>query len=937
MKRVIKVSMAFLLIIAVMLSCVSCQLRTTLNIDDNFKGERILELQVSKAEANELAEIEGVTDAQSFETLVKEECPEGMDIQSVARNGVGGYTVTFVIEFSSFEDYKSKIASVLGREPNIEYEKKENLFFPGYSLKEDFSSADLLKWASDKLVEKKALESADISDIVHSSTAVKLNLSVAQTSDTTKEKIDVDFVSQWELKHISMTTKILGNELFERSISFCIPENTIKNLTVEKIDEYFKSIAPVGSEFTWERSLNERYYIITFSALKSDLSKKTAAVLNIPVYAITYTKDSQAQNGFTFSYDYSETIDFSSWPINANKTCPVKLTYKTTDGSSLSEVEGWKLSGDMTTLSYESASASKVAIKFKNAATYTPSDINIALTQLGENKFSRSMAISFAETKSDNGANHLKEYLKHDMSEKMTAEVGKNATGNSTLTIKGEGTLKELSEMFSQLLGNDNTISSTEKRAMLIKKQISVVDSTSFLVMLRASEFEGNISYDFVTESGSTKDAYVTDMEGNVLQRLVSDKNTNKTSYKSTSQEFKVEFAIETYDWKVLIFVGAGLLLLIIIIWIISSAVKRKKKKEPKSESEIKSKKEKNVARRMKGASIENNTTANSNSNTIVVEPDYDDGLSQPDDESEGSWLLVNTIRILAVVAALLFFLPFATISISKAIVDKDAWITGFNMLFGGNISLDIFGLTGNIEYSGNLKSMILLLIPVVITLILSIRKWIKPTIAYIFTAVLSVAQLVYLISLPSYLESLTNAMKTNNNVSAITHELGFSYTWSIIIYIVIAAVLLFVIFAEFGRLRRISNSQNYEEGSDESEEILMLHSSSEESFEQDDKVNEIVESAIEAPAEEQAEEASVAIAMPEINGKSDEEYSAEQTAVEVAEPESEAASIEQPTVETEPIQAKKVSPKKIKAHVKPKRKKVVLPSQEEFDEHSGY
>lgn len=279
MKKTVRIFTVFLLVIGVIISCASCNLRTTLNIDDNFKGERYLVLDVSKDEAEAISDDESITDLKSFETLLKSECPEGMEVQSVVRNtATNGYTLTFVIEFNSFEDYKSKVSSVLGREPKIDYKKDENLFYPGYKLKEDFSSGDLLQWAADKLIEKKYLDKADISDITYSSTSIKLNSAVTETSDSEKKTIDVQIVNPQEIKHIAVKTKFLGNNLVNRTISFCIPESTISRLTVEKIDEYFKSIAPTGSECTWDRSVDERYYNINFSALISDLGQKTASV-----------------------------------------------------------------------------------------------------------------------------------------------------------------------------------------------------------------------------------------------------------------------------------------------------------------------------------------------------------------------------------------------------------------------------------------------------------------------------------------------------------------------------------------------------------------------------------------------------------------------------------------------------------------------------------
>lgn len=419
-------------------------------------------------------------------------------------------------------------------------------------------------------------------------------------------------------------------------------------------------------------------------------------------------------------------------------------------------------------------------------------------------------------------------------------------------------------------------------------------------------------------------------------------------SYKAGNQEFKASFAVETYDMMALAVAGGGILLLILIIILISASARKRKKKEPIPEEEVKKNKEKNVARRMAGVTTENKITANS-SNTIVVEQDYDDGLSRPDDESEGSWLLVNTIRILAVAAAVLFFLPFATISINKAIIDKDAWITGLNMLLGDKISLDLFGLTGQIIYAGNLKSLILILIPVVMVLIISIRKWIKPTIAYLFTAVLSVAQLVYLISVPSYIKNLAQVIKTGNKISGIDYEMGFAYTWSVIIYIVISVVLLFVIFAEFGRLRRIAKSDEYEQQQEALEEASVpMLPLSDDTVEPDEEVNEIVENAISEEAEPVSESEPIAlhsetaepeqetvIEMPVQEVQAEEPVTEEPIAVAVPKP------VEEAVVPPQPEQNHTISnPKRVTAHVKPKtkkQKKAILPSQEEFDENSGY
>ena len=133
-------------------------------------------------------------------------------------------------------------------------------------------------------------------------------------------------------------------------------------------------------------------------------------------------------------------------------------------------------------------------------------------------------------------------------------------------------------------------------------------------------------------------------------------------------------------------------------------------------------------------------------------------------------------MRLFSVMAMVLFFLGFATITWTE-IIAKSASISGLNLVGGLNV------LERTLE--GNYLNAILMVIPVVIFGLLSFRHVLPKMISDLVIIGLSALQIWYLIGLPTTLEEQVNAFAAEVS-KRMTMEMGWAYNYSIMIYVLL-------------------------------------------------------------------------------------------------------------------------------------------------------
>lgn len=236
-----------------------------------------------------------------------------------------------------------------------------------------------------------------------------------------------------------------------------------------------------------------------------------------------------------------------------------------------------------------------------------------------------------------------------------------------------------------------------------------------------------------------------------------------------------------------IIFVVIVAIIVIIVFTLLLSFVARKSKARKQVEAEIFRKA--TVERSLSLAVIQNtdgsivplSNQALANRPGAVVDSKRDDGLDEDDDEPETIWLFSTTLKLLSLIAAVLFFFPFVTVSCSNSSGTKS--ISAFSLMVGYE---DMKPVT---------EVALLLVIPLVIFMLLFLWNKLPKFPSAIAIIVASAVSLLMLLNLEAIIDERIVAMmeysNTAGNITAYSMEWAYSYSIIVYILLLIGAVVL--------------------------------------------------------------------------------------------------------------------------------------------------
>lgn len=248
-----------LLLVLLFLSGCGADVSTKLILDSDFSGSRIITCVASKSDVEN--NFEG--GVGGIDAVISQHCPSNLTCTKTEDDS--SYTYTFTMTFSSFEDYKSQVESLLGRSSEITFRQPDSVFASGAALEEDFSSLDLLDWFK-KVVEEEELMSNSSNLWELSDTSVVFDGEEFSTGGT----IEFNHIESNPITSIQVETYI-GQSSCERTVSFLMPERPEGNKQKE-LDAYMDSLVPEGASGEWVRSEDSGSYTfqITWTAASLD-------------------------------------------------------------------------------------------------------------------------------------------------------------------------------------------------------------------------------------------------------------------------------------------------------------------------------------------------------------------------------------------------------------------------------------------------------------------------------------------------------------------------------------------------------------------------------------------------------------------------------------------------------------------------------------------
>lgn len=236
-----------LTIAALILSACGAKIETQLGLESAEKGTRTMQVSFNLKDNKD--KIKGGSEA--LDASVRKHLPEGLEYGGIQSEGDKA-RATFTIPFSSVDEYRNKVASILKAagsktEPTVTILNTEQGLVQGIQVKENFSSKELLDWVPEALVVDGVIESSNKNSVFNSSgseTTVKFGEKEVKNSGGSK--ISAKDVQDRGFRNVILDVKEKDGG-YDVAISF-VAKEIMNTETAAAVDAYLNQVKPEGSE-----------------------------------------------------------------------------------------------------------------------------------------------------------------------------------------------------------------------------------------------------------------------------------------------------------------------------------------------------------------------------------------------------------------------------------------------------------------------------------------------------------------------------------------------------------------------------------------------------------------------------------------------------------------------------------------------------------------
>lgn len=236
-----------LTIAALILSACGAKIETQLGLESAEKGTRTMLVSFNMKDNKD--KIKGGVEA--LDASVRKHLPEGLEYGGIQSEGDKA-RATFTIPFSSVDEYRTKVASILkaagsSTTPQISIVNSDQGLVQGIQVKENFSSKDLLDWLPEALVVDGVIETSNKNSVFNSSsneTTVKFGeREVKNSGGSTISAKDVQDRG-FKAVFLDINEKDGGYSVM---VSFSAKE-IMNSETSSAVDAYLNQVKPEGAE-----------------------------------------------------------------------------------------------------------------------------------------------------------------------------------------------------------------------------------------------------------------------------------------------------------------------------------------------------------------------------------------------------------------------------------------------------------------------------------------------------------------------------------------------------------------------------------------------------------------------------------------------------------------------------------------------------------------
>ena len=770
---------------------------TTLTIhSENFSGSRAMSFS-APINSSQTAEVT---------KMLRESCPAAMTMTDSIDGNSAIYT--FTITFTSIEDYITKVSSVIGRAATVDFAPpSDQLFTGGFTLRENFSTTDLFAWAA-AVAETKKIRMVPKSG--STKTAIILD-GVSYLTDTSPINFKEEFAP---LDNVSIFTDIYGSDDFVRTVYVHVSQKNLDLLGKETLEKEFFALKTeniprnliISAGFMEPDNTHEKtaYVFKSDHCTKDELDKFTNAIFPGSSFSI---EESDAEP-FSVSHKISETISLTGFVCNKDNTTNGDLVYNAMESDTINE--GEKI--------YEIpfTNASTASAELVSHSVYALGAVDISLDVSLIDKVTFGLAVDYQDISTSKSAAELgRSYFAENWTDMdvnvissfaSVSDGDSDAMGSSQLVLTVSGTPEEVSQILASRLGEKNGIQITGRSTFALWGSSDVTQSADITEFCKMSGYTGEVGYSFTSKGGRVKGVQLTSNGGTEYDLLDGETRIGGFHYSGIqSHSFDISYVNQKINFIFLLTVllgGTGLIFLIGAGSRLAIRGTKGKKQAACDEITLAAVTSVALANLPSGqSSISALPSELSSRQVVVLQPRQDDGLDEDGDEPENTWLLSAALKMMSILCFILFFVNFASISIND-------WRTPFskvpllNIFISPEEGLTGYKIAGGAEiYGASMPgwpmAYCLAIAPILILIILSLRRKLPRLAAAIASLAISVSQIFLLMAMPAVLSQHIEIVKQAAKSYVTDPILGMGYNYSMVVYILLTIGTLIMLISE--------------------------------------------------------------------------------------------------------------------------------------------
>ncbi len=498
-KATAKLTLTALLIIAaavVLSGCgeINTQVENLMKITNDFVGERVVTLKLD----GDMAVNKDKSD--QLKTVIKEGCPDNLSYRTEVADG--RYNCVFVLSFTSLEEYKTKVAGIIGRQISVAYGYTDTVLAKGTYYQEDYDGMELVKWLTDDLYQKGY---KDINlDVQSTSNVVKYNNEVLSSKTSV---MNTSTIKGEPVHSVTVSTVNHKNSVYDRSMVLSVPKSTYDKLG-ESLKTLMTSRTNSDGKGSWSENNGYMDYTVDYKNIDIErLQQYTQLFLDCRNENIYYGDQNQSSTPLAEQLVFEERINLLGFVSDTKENVVMSYNYtlpeETTHGEGVELKNGeWQTCGEWANSTYKINNTNgNYDIRIPDGMQYSVKCINVALTSIGGNAFKRVVDFVYDRNTGEKGLDYAYGFL----TDKGFTVSKESISEGIVCRVTQQGTADDISNAVGDLFGSGNTFESTRHtNDMSVVTDLNVRDTINISHMLTGANSNIDMHYTVKSECGES-------------------------------------------------------------------------------------------------------------------------------------------------------------------------------------------------------------------------------------------------------------------------------------------------------------------------------------------------------------------------------------------------------------------------------------------------